>query len=353
MRVFGRGMVWLISILILAGCTTDFDLTAPEKDIWVVYGILNPGDSVQYVRVYKGFLPESDAFEYARDSSMSLPGMLVTLTDGIRTWEAEQVDSVLKQPEDGTFYPYQTLYRFNTSGNDELELDTEYELEVTQPGNDTFSLRASTLTPDAARIFSPTTTPGQGRDRCLQQVNLESDFTLTFNNEQATAYEIRVYLDYFADEVQQEAVFGPTTLFVDDVRCNQVSNFCYRFGTQEILRSFSRQLSDHEGAELTYGVDDDTRCASDVADLPRVLRFEVTSMDAQLYNYRQVNSAQVSNINTVRPEYTNVEGPEGSITLGILGSYSTAFSYGRLSECSEYLLNLNGTESPNGACSFQ
>lgn len=337
----------------LLGCTTNFDLTAPEKDIWVVYGVLSPDDTVQYIRVAQGFLPESDARTVARDSNLSLPGLQVTLTDGVRTWTAEEVDSVLKQPEDGTFYPYQTLYRFRTLGAQRLQPDTRYDLRVIRPGDEDFSLTASTLTPAAPRIFTPTTTPGQGRQRCLQQVNLESDFTLSFNTEQAAGFEVRVYLDYTTNGQPRQAVFGPTTMFVDDVRCNQVSSFCYRFGTQEILRSFARQLEENDNAPLRYAVNENTRCANDAEDLPQVLRFEVTSVDEHLLRYRQVNGPQVTNVNNVRPEYTNVSGPEGSITLGILGSYGTGFSFGRLSDCSEHLLGLNGTPAPNGACAFQ
>ncbi|MEM9985330.1 MAG: hypothetical protein AAF804_09560, partial [Bacteroidota bacterium] len=207
--------------------------------------------------------------------------------------------------------------------------------------------------PATPRLTNPGTVPSQGRERCLQPVPLESDFTLAFSNDQAAAFELRVFLDYIADGQAKEAVFGPTTMFVDDVRCSQQSNFCYRFGSQEILRSFRRQVEDEPSNSLRYEADDAQRCAVDIADLPRVLRFELTSMDRHLFLYRQANGPQVGNVNTVRPEYTNVSGPEGSITLGILGSYETAFSFGRLSDCSEFLLNFNGTPQPNPACAFQ
>ncbi|MEM9986531.1 MAG: hypothetical protein AAF804_15675, partial [Bacteroidota bacterium] len=122
-------------LVFLYACSTEFDLTAPEKDIWVIYGVLSPDDTVQYIRVSRGFLPESDAREVARDSSFSLAGLTVTLTDGNRVWEATQVDSVLKEPEDGLFFPLQTLYKFSTLAADRLQPDTRYELRVTQAGN--------------------------------------------------------------------------------------------------------------------------------------------------------------------------------------------------------------------------
>lgn len=54
--------------LFLSACANDFDVTAPWKEIPVVYGILSPQDSAHYIRVEKAFVdPEKSALEIARD----------------------------------------------------------------------------------------------------------------------------------------------------------------------------------------------------------------------------------------------------------------------------------------------
>ncbi|MEO1263833.1 MAG: hypothetical protein AAFZ15_33820 [Bacteroidota bacterium] len=57
----------LISLMFLSACSNDFDVTAPWKDIPVVYGLLDSDSDVHYIRVEKAFLdPERNALEDAQ-----------------------------------------------------------------------------------------------------------------------------------------------------------------------------------------------------------------------------------------------------------------------------------------------
>jgi hypothetical protein len=52
---------------LFAGCSNDLNVTAPWKDIPIVYGILSPLDTAHYIRIEKAFLdPETSALEIAR-----------------------------------------------------------------------------------------------------------------------------------------------------------------------------------------------------------------------------------------------------------------------------------------------
>lgn len=349
--------LFLGALLLLSGwgCSTEFDPTAEPKDIWVVYSVLNPDDTVQYIRVSKAFLPESDAFEYAEENDQSIPGLLVTLTnaENNREYVAQEVDSVLKQPEDGLFYPYQTLYKIRTIGSDRLEEGATYNLSVREPGNESFELRASTEIPDAPDVTTPGPPQGSaGTQKCLLRVNLESIYTMFFRENNAASYEVRVILDYTADGEPRQAVFGPTTAFVEDVRCEGRGSVCYRFSEGSILRTFLSQIDPQPNVDYRYGVTPATECNSDAEDLPRSLRFEVTSLDANITRYRQVNAPSFAEGNTLRNQYTNIEATGDVLTLGILGSYQAQEAIARLSPCGEYLLSLNGTPAPVGACSL-
>lgn len=53
-------------------CSEDFDVAAPYKDITVVYGLLNYGDTAQYIRVQKAFLDQNrSALELAKIADSS------------------------------------------------------------------------------------------------------------------------------------------------------------------------------------------------------------------------------------------------------------------------------------------
>ncbi|MBK8876748.1 MAG: hypothetical protein IPN13_23830 [Bacteroidetes bacterium] len=42
--------------MLFSACDNDIDLLAPYKEIGVVYGLINPKDTVQYVRIQRAFL---------------------------------------------------------------------------------------------------------------------------------------------------------------------------------------------------------------------------------------------------------------------------------------------------------
>ncbi len=55
-------------MLFWSACSNDFEVTAPWKDIPVVYGLLNVDDDVHYIRVEKAFLdPDANALEIAQN----------------------------------------------------------------------------------------------------------------------------------------------------------------------------------------------------------------------------------------------------------------------------------------------
>ncbi|MCS7036868.1 MAG: DUF4249 family protein [Saprospiraceae bacterium] len=55
------------ALLFIQSCSNDFELTAPWKEVPIVYAILSPTDTAHYVRVEKAFLdPETSALQIAQ-----------------------------------------------------------------------------------------------------------------------------------------------------------------------------------------------------------------------------------------------------------------------------------------------
>ena len=339
----------LLGAFLAQGCSTEVDINAPAKDIWVVNGVLNTQLDQQYIRITRGFLPEGNAFDFARENDLSAKGLVVELRGANQIYLAVEVDSVPKEPAAGIFYPTTTLYRFDTQGQQALKERERYDLVITKPDNNEFFLRAHTSVPTRAS-FPDLTIPGGGQQRCLRPALLEGEFKLEFGRGNASAFEIRAFLDYEEDGVPKMVDYGPTPAFTDDFRCNVGGSLiCYKFREKEILRTLLTDMNIQPNREYTYAVNENTRCNSVVADLPQAFRVEVTSLDTFLYTYQVINNPQFTDFNTVRPEYTNITGSD-ELVYGIFGSVSVIHVSYQLSECSTFLLQLNDAKAPSTPC---
>lgn len=57
--------VW--AVLTMTSCKPDVELTSDYRDVTVVYGLLNPLDNYQYIKIYKGYLTKDNALVWAKD----------------------------------------------------------------------------------------------------------------------------------------------------------------------------------------------------------------------------------------------------------------------------------------------
>lgn len=60
---------WSLALALIAafsGCKDDLDVTAPYKEITVVYCLLNKTDNIHWVRINKAYLGEGNAYTYAQ-----------------------------------------------------------------------------------------------------------------------------------------------------------------------------------------------------------------------------------------------------------------------------------------------
>lgn len=125
--------IFSVSILFFA-CSTDLSLNAPYKDVTVVFGLLNPADSVQYIRINKAFLGEMSADEISKnpDSIHYAPGTFQVI---IEEWHNKNLLHVItlsetqeKIKEEGYFATSNyTLFKTNTPINP----DYTYKLKIT------------------------------------------------------------------------------------------------------------------------------------------------------------------------------------------------------------------------------
>jgi len=106
-------------LVVCVSCETDFDTTAPYQDITVVYGLLDPKDSMQYIKINKAFLSEDNVLRYAMmEDSNSYPfPMDVTVEEFTPSGVLAKIHyfdtTTIYNKEPGLFYnPEQVIYRW-------------------------------------------------------------------------------------------------------------------------------------------------------------------------------------------------------------------------------------------------
>lgn len=129
-----------ISLVVLSiGCSTDFEVNAPWKDISIIYGLLSQNDTLHFVKINKAFLGDADAYDMAqvRDSSeyLSLNAVIEEWQDEVKVNSYKLRDTLITNKStvdfygnEGIFYaPDQTVYYFE---NPNLNQANRFKLVV-------------------------------------------------------------------------------------------------------------------------------------------------------------------------------------------------------------------------------
>lgn len=154
---------WLPFILVcigVSGCDNTFDITAPWKDVPVVYGVISPADTAHYIRIEKAFLDANQsALELARipDSLYydNLDASIIHVNSGSVFQLAEvngSVDGYVR--EDGVFAEDPNiLYKLNSS-DILLTIGDVYRLSINR-GDELDLVEAETVIVGAPTVKVP------------------------------------------------------------------------------------------------------------------------------------------------------------------------------------------------------
>lgn len=356
MRIIFSCLLAALALFGAFSCSTDVDLTAEPKDIWVVYGVLNPNDSVQYIRVAKAFLVDGNALQVAKDSDLSAKNIKVELWNVANNRVITRTaTAVVIQKDSGTFYRGETVYRFATPYSSRLFAETTYNLRITRPDQPSFKIEARTTIPTTPDFNSPGTNvcgspSANPPQRFWEQVPIESKVNVVFKKKIGYGYELRAGLNYRSDGVAKTATWYSGKVSINQNCQGSSTTACYEIGGNFILASFLAQMQASGGNTWTYN--DSTACAAEPT-LSRAFWFESTAVDTFFSKYLVANAPQFTDLNDIRPEYTNLNiSAEKSSVYGIFGAINTARRYCALTPCGKYLLRLNNAPKPEGSCSL-
>lgn len=339
----------LIAGLACHACSTDFEVLAPEKEIIVVYGVLDAQNEEQFIKVSKVFQFEGDAYAFASMQDLSLNGLDVRLSNDSTTWIAEQVPQMPK--EEGMFLPVQSIYRFHTEGNHALVPGETYTLEIRRSAGEDLMVTAHTRVPLAPEFIYPTG-PYHLANGTYVNPTLDFNQNLTINLRKGmtgTGYELRLLVDFLSDGTPKQARWGPTPVFTESVRCGEsISTLCYGIPKNQVLLDLRGDLLS-AGGEIEYP--EGVLQSNDPAALSRTCILEATAVDSFLTTYLRGAQSFGYGLNMLmdKPEYSNLSGPVEAV--GIFGSIHRSEVVLNLGICSQYLCGLKQGVPPNG-CTF-
>lgn len=124
-------------IILFSSCKNELVLNAEWKDITIVYGLLNPKDSVHYIKINKAFLGEGNVLFMAQNPDSS--NYNNELEVKVEEWKNGQYNNktmyfdttTVYNKDSGTFYyPKQIIYKSNVR-LDSSDNNIEYKLKIT------------------------------------------------------------------------------------------------------------------------------------------------------------------------------------------------------------------------------
>lgn len=332
-------------LALLTGCNPQVDVYAPDKDIYIVYGVLDPEAAVQYVTVTKAFQYEGDATLYAAQNDLSARGLRVQLRSDSLTWDATPVEVYDSVPN--LFSQTTGAYRFETAGATALAGGRRYDLRITKPDDPDFLITAHTVTPSRPRLLQP----GEPIYSIEQQVftlpsmEFSEDNEVVFEKGSGNGFELRVFVEYETADGPKVLRWGPTPVFKSSERCpanEDLGRLCYELQARSVpnvMRSIFAGYPD------TVEVYDTLRVAQTVDSLNRKVWLEVTAVDSFLTTYLTANQPFGFGTNLLmdKPEYTNISGENA----GIFGSIYRQHEYIFLGSCTRWMAGLRGRR-PSG-----
>lgn len=303
-------LLWLLLSMagILSACSNEIEVAAPWKEVLVVYGVLNPTDPVNYIKINKAYLnEEGNAIQYAGISDSLHPDSLevkvLEFINGsfIREIEFEKVDgdSLGIGKDEGIFAGspnvlYRSDYAFKASN---FLQDFRYDLYITNliTGN---KLSASGKSVGSVEVFSPL----QGNKPVIN-FGGEENSRIVFQyleGRNAKSYDLKVRFRY-----QEWDVNDTSKKHTDSIDWNIF------FNKETIsLRGFEERIVVATGKVFYELLAAKLKADPNVRRRPIAFDFYFYGGGQDLYTYINVSRPSIGIVQK-KPEFTNIDGGLG------------------------------------------
>ena len=316
MRYFHFFLACLTAVLLTA-CSKDFNSNAPYKDATIVYGIINADDDVQYVKIYKGFLTNENAYDVAQiyDSLYYFEKIKVDLEEysngrKINTWRLDTTTAIPRDINGDMSAPKQLLYVIDQP----IDSSKTYKLVITNK--------------ETGRVVTAETTV-VGKTIISSPATQTVDITHTTANsikykaaENASAYIIVQMFNY----IEKNKITGATT--IKTLRRNLTPGPVITTSFQFVPYSLYEYICSSipvDGTVDRYLLLDSCVC------------YEVWAVNEPYYNYVQTSTIS-SSVVMDHLVYTNIECEDDDLVFGFFGSRRSTRNGYRLNPNSQDLI---------------
>lgn len=284
----------LVSSLFTVSCDNEIDLTADYQEIGVIYGVLNPADSVHLVRIQKAFLGDGNALTMAQvTDSIYYPDILDVqlhrIKNGASLSKFPLTRFVGPPKEDGEFPTTPNiLYRSN---GETIFLDSEYRIIVTntQTGH---IFQAQTPLVGTIQVLRPTISE---KIKWANTNPVLVEYVPTVNGK---VYNLTIRF-YYGEEIIGTGVV--VQKYIDWVFPNDIVT------NPQNVSSIRKDIA---GENFYKFVDQKLPALPNVYRYAGKMDFIFTAGEEFLANYISINQATTS-ILTTTPYYSNVDGGTG------------------------------------------
>ena len=311
--------------LFLLSCSKDFNSNAPYRDATIVYGIINADEDVQYVKIYKGFLTDGNAYDAAQiyDSLYYFDKITVELEEysNGRKISSHVLDTTTAIPRDlngDLSAPKQLLYVINQPINPE----NTYKLVITNKETGRVVTAETTVVGETV-INSPSP--------YIAEVDITHNTTNTIKFKEASNASAYIIVQTF-NYIEKDKITGATTL--KSLRRNvtpspiTVNNFQY---VPYMLYEFICSNLEVDNTVDRYLLLDSCLC------------FEVCAVNEPFYNYVKTSTIS-SSVVVDHLVYTNIQCEDDDLVFGFFGSRRSTRNGYRLNQNSQELI-VKGTKS--------
>lgn len=316
MRFYAYLCVMLMPLLLLS-CSKDFNSNAPYRDATIVYGILDASDDVQYIKIYKGFLTDGNAYEAAQiyDSLYYFDKITVDLEEyfkgrKINTWRLDTTTAIPRDLNGDLSAPKQLLYVVNHPVNPE----NIYKLVITNKETGRV-VTAETNVVGETMITSPSTQE-------LNITNATSNSIKWNDASNASAYIIMQTFNY----LERDKTTGVTTLksLHRTVTPSPITSNSFQY-VPSALYDFICTSIEVDNTVDRYLIVDSCVC------------LELWAVNDTYYNYVRTSSI-TSSVVMDHLVYTNVACEDDDLVAGFFGSRQSAYKNYRLNPNSQKLI---------------
>jgi hypothetical protein len=295
----------IIIISFFTTCKTDFDVTAPYKEIPCIYGLLNASDTVQWVRINKAFLGEGNALIMAQQpDSINYGDILdVKLEEYLNGNVTKSIplirdSSVIKEP--GVFATTPNiLYRTNIT--DKINAKNKYRLSVYNRETDS-NTTAETVIVDSILIVSPSASPSF-------KINWVSSSGMTvrwYSVSEGYAYQLTIRFHYNEENISNPADIQAKYIDWEFTEKEYINGeMTIQIESDEFYRFVNSELSPNSAVKRRIGK----------------LDFIFTVPAKEFYTYVSVNHPPTS-VGQYLPQYSNINAGIGIFSSRLYQSVS-------------------------------